>query len=213
MKKRIIAALLLLAFAVSTMTGCVTIVKTGEEGTLTGETSFDASQNVADIWEAGVLPDLTTRAVALDTFLTEANGDLKSLAGQYGKYSMGTSGELSYVVKGTGTVTEVNQEKKAGYIAITPDGYSGTEVVKLQIGTVFKGSAVRDSLSFIKYEDYQNQVEWADVSKSLHALIQEKVINTADVASLSGKKVEFIGCFTVGDNNELLITPVVLKAS
>lgn len=212
MKKRSTALLsLLLAFAVFAMSGCVTIVKTGEEGKLTGATTFDASQNVADIWESQALPDLTGNAIELATFLTEAKGDLKSLAEQYGKYSMGTSGELSYIVKGTGTITEVNNEKKAGYMTITPDGYTGAESVRLQIGTVFKGSAVRDSLSFIKYEDYQNQVEWADVSKSIHALIQEKVINAADVASLQGKKVEFVGCFTVSSNDELLITPVVLK--
>lgn len=213
MKKRSISLLLLLlAFAVSTMTGCFTIVKTGEESKLTGETSFDANQNVADIWEAQALPELAGSAVELTTFLTEANGDLKSLAEKYGKYSMGTSGELSYIVKGTGTVTEVNTEKKAGSMTVTLDGYNGAEVIRLQIGTVFKGSAVRDSLSFIKYEDYQNQVEWADVSKSIHALIQEKVIDAADVASLKGTKIEFVGCFTVSSNDELLITPVVLKA-
>ena len=211
--KKSIVSLLLLAFAVLTMTGCVTIVKTGEEGKLTGESSFDASQNVADIWQTQALPELTTRAVDLNTFLSEANGDFKSLAEKYGKYSMGTSGELSYVVKGTATVTEVNQEKKAGYMAVTLDGYNGPATIRLQIGTVFKGSAVRDSLNFIKYEDYQNQVEWADVSKSIHALLQSDVIDTANVSTLQGKKVEFVGCFTVTNNEELLITPVVLKAN
>lgn len=216
MKKRGIALfvlLLLLVFSVLTMTGCVKIVKTGEEGKLTGETSFDANQNVADIWETQALPELVENAVDLSVFLGEATGDLKSLAEKYGKYSMGTSGELSYVVKGVGTVTEINQEKKAGYITVSLDGYSGAEIIRLQIGTVFKGSAVRDSLSFIKYENYQNQVEWADVAKSIHALIQENVINAADISSLSGKQVEFVGCFTVGSNEELIITPVMLKAS
>lgn len=216
MKKRGIALfvlLLLLVFSVLTMTGCVKIVKTGEEGKLTGETSFDANQNVADIWETQALPELVENAVDLSVFLGEATGDLKSLAEKYGKYSMGTSGELSYVVKGVGTVTEINQEKKAGYITVSLDGYSGAEIIRLQIGTVFKGSAVRDSLSFIKYENYQNQVEWADVAKSIHALIQENVINAADISSLPGKQVEFVGCFTVGSNEELIITPVMLKAS
>lgn len=208
MKKK--ALLLLLAFVVSTMTGCVTVVKTGEEGKLTGETTFDASQNVADIWDSQALPELTGKAVELDTFLKEANGDLTSLAGKYGRYSMGNLGELSYTVKGAGTVTEVNQEKKAGYLTIKPDADSGAVTVRLQIGTVFKGSAVRDSLSFIKYEDYQNQVQWADVSKSIHALIQEKVIAPANVASLSGKHVSFVGCFTYTSNDEMLITPVEL---
>lgn len=212
-KRKMVPLLALLAFVVTTMTGCVTIVKTGEEGALTGEVTFDASQNVADLWESQALPELNERAVELTTFLTEAGGDFKSLAATYGKYSMGDTGELSYIVRGTGTVTEVNNEKKAGYLTVKLDGYDGPAAIRLQIGTVFKGSAVRDSLNFIKYENYQNQVQWADVSKSIHTLIQQTVIDPANVSSLSGKSVSFVGCFTVTSNDELLITPVSLTVA
>ncbi len=209
MKKRMAAILLILAFAVSALAGCgIKVVKIGEEGKLTGATVFNADSDVASIWDSKAIPELTQKAVDLKTFLTEANGNLKSLDKKYGKYSMGTSGELSYVVKGTGKVEKVDQEKKAGTMQVTLDGYTGKETVKLQIGTVFKGSAVRDSISFIKYEDFKNQVQWAAVSQSIHGVIQEKVINPLNVASLTGKTVEFVGCFTVDGNDELLITPV-----
>lgn len=211
-KTKMVAALLVTACAVSALTGCVKVVKIGEEGALTGEVAFDASQNVADIWDSQALPELEGKAVDLTEFLTEANGDLTSLADKYGKYSMGTSGELSYVVKGKGTVDAVDTTKKAGFMTVTLDGYTGPAVVKIQVGTVFKASAVRDSLSFIKYEDYQNQVQWAEVSKSIHSLLQQNVIDPADVNSLAGQKISFTGCFTVSGNDELLITPVVLKA-
>ena len=87
-------------------------------------------------------------------------------------------------------------------------GYDGPEAIQLQVGSVFKGSAVRDSLSFIKYEDYKNQVQWASVSQSIHAVIQKQVLDPLNVASLTGKTVEFVGCFTVDGNDKLLITPV-----
>lgn len=212
-KTKLIPLLALVAFVAYSMSGCVTVVKTGEEGALTGEVTFDASQNVADLWESQALPELNERAIELPQFLTESGGDLKSLADTYGKYSMGDSGELSYIVRGTGTVTEVNQDKKAGYMTLKIDGYDGPATIRLQIGTVFKGSAVRDSLNFIKYENYQNQVQWADVSKSIHTLIQQTVIDPANVSSLSGKSISFTGCFTVSTNDELLITPVSLTVA
>jgi predicted lipoprotein len=204
------AVLLTLAIALSSLTGCVKVVKIGDEGKLTGNTAFNADSDVASIWESKALPELNKKAVDLKTFLTEAKGDLKSLDKKYGKYSMGSSGELSYVVKGTAKVTKIEQQKKAGYMEVALEGYSGKETIRLQIGTVFKGSAVRDSLDFIKYEDFKNQVQWAAVSQSIHTVIMDKVIKPLNVSSLSGKTVEFVGCFTVDDNSQLLITPVQL---
>ena len=167
---------------------------------------------MAKIWESSALPEMNEKAVELKDFLTEANGDLKSLADKYGKYSMGTSGELNYVVKGTGTVEEVNTESKAGFMTVKLDGYTGSEIVKIQIGPVYKGSAVRDSLSFIKFGDYTNQEEWAAVSQSINEIVAKDVVEKADPESLKGKTVTFVGAFTASDNAEVLITPVVLEA-
>lgn len=209
MKK--VLSIIFAAFLIVMSAGCVTIVKTGEEGKLTGETEFNAGDNVASIWESKALPNLSEKAVDLTAFLTEADGDLKSLADKYGKYSMGTSGELSYTVKGTAVVDEIISDKKAGYMTVTLDGHSGSETIKLQIGSVFKGSAVRDSLDFIKFEDYKNQVDYAAVSQSLHETIQTTVIDPLDLSTLQDRQIEFMGCFTVSKDDELLITPVQLK--
>ncbi|HHX61592.1 MAG TPA: DUF2291 domain-containing protein [Epulopiscium sp.] len=202
---------LLLGIVIMLMTtGCMKIVKIGEEDKLTGEVVFSAGDNVQDIWESAALPELYGKAIDMPTFLLEAKGDFKSLADQYGRYSMGTSGELSYTVKGIGMVKEVNTEKKAGYIDVELDGYTGTEVIRLQIGPVFKGSAVRDSVDLIKFEDYKNQVDYAAVSQSIHDIIKETTLDQIDYSSLSGKQIEFTGCFTVDKEDLALITPVSL---
>ncbi|MDO4273032.1 MAG: DUF2291 domain-containing protein [Eubacteriales bacterium] len=211
MKKRMLALGLVLALTASTMTGCVKVVKIGEEAQYTGKTEFNAGDNVAEIWESMALPELEEKAVELKDFLTEANGDLKSLVDKYGKYSMGTSGEINYVVKGTGTVDEVNQEKKAGYMTVRLDGYDGAEVIKLQIGSVYKGSSIRDSLDIIKFGDYTNQQDWAAVSQSINKIVDEQVVQPADPGSLEGKTISFLGSFTANDNTEVLITPVELE--
>ena len=212
MKKNIISLLLIGTLVMTTMTGCIKVVKIGEEGALTGQTEFNAGDNVAEFWESEALPELEENAVDLGEFLTEANGDLTSLAEKYGTYSMGTSGELSYTVKGTGTVETVNTESKAGTMTVKLDGYEGSEVVQIQVGSVIKGASVRDSLSFIKFGDYTNQQDYAAVSQSINNIIQEDVINPESAADLTGKTISFIGCFTVSDNATVLITPVELTA-
>ena len=208
MKKKIMA--LALAFSIVLgCTGCVKVIKIGEEGKNTGKVEFNAADAAANLWEDAVA-NIQEKAVDLPTFLTEANGNLTSLVDKYGKYSMGTSGSISYAVKGTGVVEEVNQEKKAGYMTVKLDDYDGPEVIKIQIGSVYKGSSTRDTLDIVSFGDYTNQQEWAAVSQELHNAIDANIIQPADPASLSGKTIEFVGTFTAEGNDELLITAVVL---
>lgn len=208
MKKRLIALVMTLAFVFG-CTGCVKVIKIGEEGKYTGKTEFNAADAAASLWENAVA-NIEEKAVELPTFLTEANGNLSSLVDQYGKYSMGTSGSISYAVKGTGVVEEVNQEKKAGYIVVKLDDYDGPEVIKIQIGSIYKGSSTRDTLDIINFGDYTNQQEWAAISQELHTAIDTNVVQPTDPANLTGKTIEFTGTFTVDGNDELLITTVVL---
>lgn len=208
MKKKIIALVMVVAM-MTCLTGCVKVVKIGEEAALTGKQEFSAEDNVADMWTAAVA-NIEEKAVDLSTFLTEANGDLSSLVDKYGKYSMGTSGEISYAVKGSGVVEEVNTEKKAGYMTVKLDGYDGSEIVKIQIGSIYKGSSTRDTLDIVSFGDYTNQQEWAAVSQELHSSIDENVIKPAQPESLAGKSIEFTGSFTVNGNDELLVTAVKL---
>ncbi|MCI8598848.1 MAG: DUF2291 domain-containing protein [Lachnospiraceae bacterium] len=210
MKKRLLTLTLTAVLAVS-LTGCVKVVKIGEESKLTGKEEFNASDSVQGLWE-GAEANIEEKAIDLPTFLDEAGGDLKSLVDKYGKYSMGTSGTISYAVKGTGVVEEVNQEKKAGYMVVKLDGYSGSETIKIQIGSIYKGSSTRDTLDIISFGDYTNQEEWAAVSQELHSLIDANVIQPADPAGLQGKTIEFVGTFTADSDDELLITVVKLEA-
>lgn len=210
MKKKLLALTLTLALAVS-LTGCVKVVKIGEESKLTGKEEFNATDSVQGMWESAEA-NIEEKAVDLPAFLTEAGGDLKSLVDKYGKYSMGTSGTISYAVKGSGVVEEVNQEKKAGYMTVKLDGYDGPEVIKIQIGSIYKGSSTRDTLDIIRFGDYTNQEEWAAVSQELHSQIDANVIQPADPGSLQGKTIEFVGTFTADSDDELLITVVKLEA-
>ncbi len=209
MKKKILVLSLAAMLAVS-VTGCVKVVKIGDEGSLTGKVEFSASDSVSALWESAE-KNIEEKAVELPAFLEEAGGDLKSLVDKYGKYSMGTSGSISYAVKGTGTVEEVDQEKKAGSMIVKLDGYDGPETIKLQIGSIYKGSSTRDTLDVISFGDFTNQEEWAAISQELHAMIDQNVVQPADPGSLQGKTIDFVGTFTADSDDELLVTPVKLE--
>lgn len=204
-----LAVLALCAVLMFAAAGCAKIVPIDQVAELTGNKSFDASESASGLW-AEAEANIEGKAVDLPEFLAEANGDLKSLADQYGKYSMGTRGSISYAVKGSGTVEEVNTDKKAGYMVVKLDGYDGPEEIRIQIGDIYKGSSTRDTLDIVDFGDYTNQEEWAAISQELHALIAQNVIAPADVSTLEGQNVDFVGTFTADDDNQLLITAVKL---
>jgi predicted lipoprotein len=211
MKRRILAFFLTGALMLSTMTGCVKIVKAGEEGKLTGTESVDASTKIDEVWQSKAIPELEGKAVDVVQLLTEAKGNISSLGDKYGKHAQGKDSALNFTVKGTCTVQSVNTESRVGFIQVKLDGYNGDEVIKLQVGPVFKGTAPRDSLDMIKFEQYKNQVDYAAVSTSINNMITNTVFKNLDVASLNGKQIEFVGCFTLDKSNELIITPVEIK--
>lgn len=188
-----------------------TIVKEGQEAELTGEVVFDPNVAAQTFWKNDADSYFASSATDFVTLMNEANGDLNSLAKKYGHYSMGDSGELSYIVRGTGTIESVKNKLRAGYLGVKVDGYEGDSQVRLQIGPVYKGSAVRDTITKINYKDYKNQIEWAQVSVAFHNLISQEIIAPVKMDEMEGKKVEFIGCFTVDRPSQILITPVSLK--
>jgi predicted lipoprotein len=136
---------------------------------------------------------------------------LNSLAKEYGFSSKGSSGTTTYTTKGIGTVTKYDENQSSGYMTVSLDGYQGSVEVRIQTGPVFQGSTVRDSLSFIDFNDFVNQVDFAKVSESILDIIKQTVIEPLDLNSITGKKVEFLGCFIVDSQNAILITPVSLK--
>lgn len=208
MKRRILICCLISALMSSMMTGCVKIVKSGEEGKLTGVESFNAGTDVDEIWESKAIPELEGKAIDLGQFLKEANGDISSLGEKYGKHAQGKDSTLNFTVKGTCKVKSVNTESRAGYIQVNLDDYNGAEAIKLQVGPVIKGTAIRDSLEIIKFDQYKNQVDYAAVSASINNTIISTVFKDLNIASLEGKEIEFIGCFALDKTDELLITPI-----
>lgn len=207
-KKSLIASAAAVLFLIYAGASAV-VVEEGQEAALTGEVAFNPTEEATKFWNEKAHDYFEKGAVDLKTLISEANGDFASVASKYGHYSMGDKGELSFIVKGEGKINLVKNKLRAGYLGLEMAGTDPYKV-RLQIGPVFKGSAVRDSISLISFKDYQNQIEWAQVSVAFHELIVRDVLSKIDIEGSLDKQVEFIGCFTVGAQNTLQVTPVEL---
>lgn len=202
---------LMIGAGILSMTGCARIVKTGTEAELTGEVSFEDSLDVAGFWDSQAVPEVKENAVELSLLLKEAAGDIDSVAEKYGRYTNGTTGSLNYAVHVTGVVEEVNMEKKAGFLVVSLDDYEGDEKIYVQTGSVIKKTSIRDYLSFINVNDYSDQIQFAQLSKSINEYVCENVTGAVDLQGAEGKSIDVYGCFTFENDDEVLITPVVMS--
>lgn len=137
----------------------------------------------------------------------------------------------SFIVESEAKVLEVSTESRAGTATVDIPPYDGVPDATLQIGPVVKLESIRNSLSFMSFDDFADQPAWADVSTELRdrflRRVQESVVDSLapgseaeafyDVVSqLEGKTITFHGCFTltyaddysdmVEDPEEILIT-------
>lgn len=208
MRKVAILLTACLVLAAVMLTGCVKVVRIGEEAALIN-VEKNAGLDVASFWDSQAIPEIEASAIELSTLLNDANGDLSTQADK-AHITQGSNG-MDFAVHGKGEVIEVVTDKKAGYVELKVLGYEGDIAVRLQVGTVFKQYSVRDYLSFINVNSFSDQIEYAQLSKNINAYILEHVIANMDVDGLAGKTIEFYGCFTYDKDDVILITPVSLS--
>src|ERR1700752_2621276 len=112
------------------------------------------------------------------------------------------------MVKGSGKVLEVHTESQAGTLVLEVPGLN--EKIALQIGPVVRGTALRDATGAAPFDQFTNQLDYADVSKELNSRAVKTAFASVDPASLSGKTITFFGAFTFDPRTKgpLLITPV-----
>jgi predicted lipoprotein len=152
--------------------------------------AFDADAYVASIWSARVLTEATATAMTVTDVRSRGIPEERR----------------SVFVKGTGTIARVDLESRAGVARI--DFGQGVEA-DLQIGPVLRGTAVRDALSFIKFSDFTNQIEYAQVASALNARVLDGPLKTIDAGTLRGRVVHVVGALaTSGGRWEL--TPVAI---
>lgn len=169
--------------------------------------SFDARTFVEESWDSQIVPALRERAVELTVLQRELASDRSAAAERYGNRP--GSGSASFLVTGRARVLEVDTTSRAGVATLDLEPFDGAPDARLQVGPVFRGTALRDALPFIRFDDFTNQMEYASVSRLLHERVTDTVLKPVDRATLVGRTIQVHGAFTDGTGPPL-ITPVIL---
>lgn len=215
----VVVSFTLLTFLLS-ITGCSSIATirpldaptpaSGEANAAQGSSfrtskGFDPVAYVNGLWDSKILPKATNESVDLTILLDEIAKNKEAASQKYGHKE---SGPYNFVVKAEVKVDNVDTTSRAGTVLLKPIGYSGPAEVKMQIGPVMRGTSIRDGSGYIPFNQFVNQIEYADVGEELNNRVLNTVLKGLDFNALKGKTIVVYGFFTLDDPTKILITPV-----
>ena len=174
-------------------------------------TPNNANTFVEPIWKSKIIPTILDRAVDATVLLPEIRANPDAAGQRYGRRE--ATNPFNYLIKGSGKVTQVNTESRAGTMTVEIDSPADQQKINLQIGPVIIGTALRDATGLISFNQFTNQIDYADVSKEINSRAIKEAVAGRDPASFAGKKVQFVGAFTFDpkSTSPIRVTPVKLE--
>lgn len=185
----------------------ITVVADGEvAGTdLAGNPAFDAERFVASLWGSRVLP-LMDKATDIGVVLAARAKDPDAAGQRYGHRPRAGDGPWNFIVRGEGRIEAAETAMRHATLRVD---IGGQDVV-LQIGPVIFGTALRDSLPFIDFDQVVNQIQFAQVSRALNDRASGAARVGLDLAALvPGRRVDFAGAMAGTDPPQ--VTVVTLR--
>lgn len=191
----------------------VTIVRPGGSNAQSSFPSsglgFNAAAYVKRIWPTQVVPAAKNNSVPLTVFLADFE---KDPAAALQAYSHKVSGSNNVLVSFSGVVQGDDTSSPIGTMLVNVA--DGTKVIPVQvaIGPVILGTSLRDSLKFISFEEFLNQIQYGNVADQLNQTAVSKVVSSLNIQGLKGKTITVYGAYTLDDTtpDNISVTPVII---
>ncbi len=203
-----LTAMVALALALS---ACKIIkTPTAEEAAEAASGGFNPERQASELWEPKVLPYLDQRAGSFQDVAALAGSDAAAAGAKYGHKEEQGSAPWTFAAKVSGTVVKAETKSRAAYLDTDIDG-DGKADVRIQIGPVIKGTAIRDSLNFVNFNEFKNQIQWAEFGKAFNNHLNAVTLDKLPREGLEGSKVEAVGAYPLPAKGQLpLLTPATI---
>jgi predicted lipoprotein len=192
--------------------GCK-IIKTPtaeEKAAQAAKSAFDPAAKVEAIWQSQAVPDLEKRAGDLKTVMQAVASNPDEAGAKFGNPRKQSTSPWTYAVKLTGKVVAADTATRAATLDVDVDG-DGKADAKVQIGPAIRGTALRDALDFVDFNEFKNQIEWAQFGKAFNEKANTSFLAALPRDGLTGKTVDVTGAFPLPTSGQLpLITPSAL---
>ncbi|PAQ06407.1 DUF2291 family protein [Mesorhizobium temperatum] len=169
--------------------------------------AFNADKMVGDIWAAKVVPYLQQKAGPFPEVHALAKADPAAAGAKYGNPKKQANSPWTFAVRLEGKVVTTNTQSRAATMDVDADG-DGKADARVQIGPAMRGTALRDSLDFIQFNDFTNQIDFAQFGKAFNIYADRTVLSKLPREALEGRSVRVVGAYAMGSGQDLpLVTP------
>lgn len=194
--------------ASGSVAGCK-VVSLEEDAALRERASsaFDAERYVDQEWASRATSYWTETVRPLTSLAPDMRSDLEAIGRERGRQA-GDGSPWVFVVAGDGVVQTVESGRRGRAVVAVP---GLAQPVTIQIGPVVSGAFLRDSLPFIEFNDFANQLVYADVGQALNARAMAQV-SPAARGLAAGDHVRFEGVVALAAASDpILVTPFSLE--
>lgn len=150
-------------------------------------------ENIAiALWQPTLLPTAQQQALSWD--------DVKKT-----QATLEGSARKAIYARIQGTVSGIDRESREGKLMLDVQG----DAVTLQLGPIVKGNAIRDAAGFIRFEDFKNQVQFAQLARALNnkALASLPTLE----AGVQGKTVNVLAALVITKQGVSDAVPMMLN--
>lgn len=194
--------------------GACKFVVTGSENKSGGGAnpgSVSPEQQVAAMWDSKVLPYLEKKAGDFITVRDAVKANADKAGATYGYKEQQSSSPWTVVVRIGGKIIAANTVSRAGTRDVDADG-DGNADVRVQIGPVMRGTALRDCLDFVSFNQFTNQIDFAQFGKAFNLHVDKTLTSKLPRDQLVGKDVKMLGAYPLAGGSDLpLVTPAKIE--
>ncbi len=176
------------------------------------EKQSKAQVNIEKAWKTQIQDFAQNRAVSFKEiagFEGLNDTDLKKVAS---RNSMKANWHI--FIEDRAKILEVHTKKEDGlqrrdaYLLIDFEPFDGEIDAQLQMGSAFKGSSLRDSLPFMRFENFSNQIDYSQSSRKLHQHVENDVTKEKRETFKAGQDIYILAVGALNFEQPILLTPL-----
>ena len=164
-------------------------------------TDFNAAQYAQTFWNTKLMANLS-KAIEISQLSAMLSTDPAKTFDTY-SHALGIGNLRYFFVKGKGSITSINQDD----VSVAIDSSKQNIIIATEF--IF-GNAVRDAAGFININEFNNTMDFNNVSAEINKIIREKVLPSFKTDATKGSKIEFVGAIELNKEHLDLLNVEVI---
>ncbi len=152
---------------------------------------------VDSIWSSKLIPAILASAVDARTLLDAVAASPSEAREKFGRREAG--GPVYFIVKGEGRVLSADTRSRNGLLFVDVPPFDRRADVVIQVGPVLRGTALRDATGIVRFTDFINQLQFADVANDMNGRVLQTVLAGLTPSALENRIVSFAGAATLDE--------------